>query len=37
MPFGKAERMAMAADAATPVEAGSLEVAVTVTVSYRAR
>jgi uncharacterized protein YggE len=37
MPFGKAERVAMAADVATPVEAGSLEVAVSVTVTYRAR
>jgi uncharacterized protein len=37
MPFPKAERMMMAADAATPVEAGSLEIAVTVTVTYRAR
>ena len=37
MPFAKAERMALAADASTPVEAGSLEVAVTVTVTYRAR
>ncbi len=33
-PFAKAERM-MAADAATPVESGSLDVAVSVTVSYR--
>jgi uncharacterized protein len=37
MPFPKAERMMMAADAATPVEAGSLEITVTVTVTYRAR
>lgn len=38
IPFAKAERMALAAaDVATPVEAGSLEVAVTVTVTYRAR
>jgi uncharacterized protein YggE len=38
MPFAKGERMAlMAADASTPVEAGSLEVAVSVTVTYRAR
>jgi uncharacterized protein YggE len=37
MPFAKAERMALAADVATPVEAGSLEVAVTVTVTYRTR
>jgi uncharacterized protein YggE len=37
MPFGKAERMSlMAADASTPVEAGSLEVEVSVTVRYRA-
>lgn len=35
-PFGKAERMLMAADVATPVEAGSTEVAVTVSVTYRA-
>ncbi|HET9755404.1 MAG TPA: SIMPL domain-containing protein [Candidatus Limnocylindrales bacterium] len=38
MPFAKAERMALAAaDVATPVEAGSLEVTVTVTVTFRAR
>ncbi len=37
MPFAKAERLAMVADASTPVEAGSLEIAVTVTVTYRAR
>jgi uncharacterized protein YggE len=36
-PRPKAERMLMAADVATPVEAGSLEVAVAVTVTYRAR
>ena len=37
-PFPKAERMMMAAaDVSTPVEAGSLEVAVSVTVTYRAR
>jgi hypothetical protein len=37
-PFAaKAERMMLAADASTPVEAGALEVAVTVTVTYRAR
>ena len=36
MPRMKAERM-MLADAATPVEAGSLEVVVGVTVTYRAR
>ncbi len=34
MPFGKAERMMAAADAATPVEAGSMEIAVTVTVTF---
>ncbi len=37
IPYPKAERMALAADASTPVESGSLEVAVTVTVTYRAR
>ncbi len=37
MPVAKAERMALAADAPTPVEAGTLEVAVTVSVTYRAR
>jgi hypothetical protein len=38
MPFPKAGRMALAAaEAATPVEAGSLEVEVSVTVTYRAR
>ena len=37
IPFAKAERMVLAADASTPVEAGSMEVAVTVTVTYRAR
>jgi uncharacterized protein len=36
-PFGKADRMMLAAEAATPVEAGALDVVVTVTVSYRAR
>lgn len=36
-PRFKAERMLMAADTATPVEAGSTEIAVTVTVSYRVR
>ena len=36
MPRMKAERM-MLADAATPVEAGSMDVAVGVTVTYRAR
>jgi uncharacterized protein YggE len=34
-PFAKAERMMMAADMSTPVESGSLEVAVRVTVAYR--
>lgn len=34
-PFAKAERMMMASDSATPVESGSLEIAVSVTVSYR--
>lgn len=34
-PFAKAERMMMAADASTPVESGSLEIAVRVTVAYR--
>jgi uncharacterized protein YggE len=38
MPFPKAGRMALAAaDVATPVEAGALEVEVSVTVTYRAR
>jgi uncharacterized protein YggE len=37
LPRMKAERMMLAADAATPVEAGSLEISVNVTVSYRAR
>ena len=37
LPHLKAERMMLAADAATPVEAGSLEITVNVTVSYRAR
>lgn len=36
-PFAKAERMMVAADAATPVEAGSTEIAVNVTVTYRTR
>lgn len=36
-PFEKAERMMMAVDASTPVESGSLEVAVRVTVAYRTR
>src|SRR5688500_18614312 len=34
-PFAKAQRMLMAADTATPVETGSLEVTVRVTVTYR--
>ncbi|HUP55465.1 MAG TPA: SIMPL domain-containing protein [Methylomirabilota bacterium] len=37
MPHMKAERMMLAADAATPVEAGSMDVAVTVSVTYRTR
>ncbi len=37
MPLPKAERMAMAVDVATPVVNGTLEVAVTVTVTYRTR
>ena len=36
-PRYKAERMMVAEDASTPVEAGSLEIAVSVTVTYRAR
>ena len=36
-PFAKAERMATAADVATPLEAGELEVSVSVTVTYRTR
>lgn len=36
-PVAKAERLALAADIATPIEAGMLEVAVTVSVTYRAR
>jgi uncharacterized protein len=36
VPVAKAERMAFASDMATPVEAGMLEVAVTVSVTYRA-
>lgn len=35
-PRMKAERMMLAADAATPVEAGETEISVTVTVTYRA-
>jgi uncharacterized protein len=34
-PFAKADRMMMAADVSTPVESGSLEIAVRVTVAYR--
>lgn len=37
MPFAKAERMMLAADASTPVEAGSTEVAVSVSVTFRAQ
>jgi uncharacterized protein YggE len=37
VPRMKAERMMMAADAATPVEAGTTEVVVHVTVTYRTR
>ena len=37
MPFPKAERLAMAAEASMPVEAGELEVSVSVTVTYRTR
>lgn len=37
LPHMKAERMMLAADTATPVEAGSMEISVTVTVTYRAR
>jgi uncharacterized protein len=36
MPLAKAERMAFATDIATPVEAGTLEVSVSVSVTYRA-
>jgi uncharacterized protein YggE len=36
-PYPKAERMMLAADIATPIEAGALEVAVSVSVTYRAR
>ncbi len=36
-PLAKAERMLASADQGTPVEGGSLEIAVGVTVSYRAR
>jgi uncharacterized protein YggE len=37
MPRAKAERMMLASDAATPVEAGSMEISVSVVVTYRAR
>jgi uncharacterized protein YggE len=37
VPFPKAARMALADQISTAVEAGSLEVAVTVTVTYRTR
>jgi uncharacterized protein len=37
IPFPKADRMMAVADAATPVEAGALEIAVSVTVTFRAR
>jgi len=37
MPIAKAERMMLASDASAPVEAGSLEIVVTVSVTYRAR
>jgi uncharacterized protein YggE len=36
-PLSKAARMMVSEDAPTPVEAGSLEIAVSVTVTYRAR
>ena len=36
-PRFKSERMLMAMDAATPVESGTTEIAVTVTVTYRTR
>lgn len=36
-PLAKAERMLAVADTATPVEGGSMEIAVGVTVTYRAR
>ena len=36
-PYPKAERMMLAADASTPVESGSTEIAVSVSVTYRAR
>ena len=34
-PMPKAARMSLAADAATPVEAGTTEIAVSVTVTFR--
>jgi len=37
MPRMKAERMRLAADASTPVEAGSMEISVSVVVTYKAR
>jgi hypothetical protein len=37
VPVAKVERMALATDPPTPVEAGMLEIAVTVSVTYRAR
>jgi uncharacterized protein len=37
VPVANVERMALATDAPTPVEAGMLEIAVTVSVTYRAR
>jgi uncharacterized protein YggE len=37
LPGMKAERMMLTADASTPVESGSTEIAVNVTVTYRAR
>jgi uncharacterized protein YggE len=37
MPFAKYDRVMLAAETATPVEAGALDVTVTVTVTYRAR
>lgn len=36
-PMGKAERMLASADIGTPIEGGSMEIAVGVTVTYRAR
>lgn len=37
LPRMRAERMMLAADASMPVESGSMEIAVSVTVTYRAR